>query len=338
MVNLNTPESLSATTRRILEHLRYLPAAPGVTIGGGAETAPRDPMVDIDVDDDDNPDERESHRARDARIRPTNDYGPIPGDIPHRDIEVETSTLPQTSSGTPGKNAVPGSAADGSDANYLEKTLNSVQSEGCVVRAGELDGGTPTAIIQEKHMESESGTTGTVDGVSHSVQYGGTADCIVKMAEDDSMSVLARGLASSDVQVAHGVVENVSVPGLTTAQSPTIVSATSLDENHAIPLSTDATESTNEICKDSLEALPATSSEIMDIDQHSVPTTKDGAEEVKVDSINTDTEAAKERAPELMELDDACADLQTAAVSTASIPVPTSDLPAEAVSITPPGL
>ena len=83
-VNLNTPESLSATTRRILEHLRYLPAAPGVTIGGGAETAPRDPMVDIDVDDDnDNPDERESHRARDARIRPTNDYGPIPGDISH---------------------------------------------------------------------------------------------------------------------------------------------------------------------------------------------------------------------------------------------------------------
>ena len=89
-VNLNTPESLSATTRRILEHLRHLPAAPGVTIGGGAESAPRDAMVDLDAADEDrdDPDERDGLRARDARVRPANDYGPVHGDVMHRDVQA----------------------------------------------------------------------------------------------------------------------------------------------------------------------------------------------------------------------------------------------------------
>ncbi len=301
-MNLNTPESLSATTRRILEHLRYLPAAPGVTIGGGAETAPRDPMVDIDVDDDDdNPDERESHRARDARIRPTNDYGPTPGDIPHRDIDLKTNTLSQSSSGAPGENGDPGSEAVSSDANYLEKTLCSVQSEGCAVRAGKLDDGAPTGIILEKHLDSESSTTGIVGGGSHSVQDGGSADFIVKSSEDNPVIVLASGLVSRDVLDARGVVTDVSVPVLIPAQSTTTVSATLLDQNHVIPVSTQALEGTKESCRDSSTALPAIISDIMDIDQDPAPTTQAGAEVVKVDSIITDNEAATEGVLEVME-------------------------------------
>jgi hypothetical protein len=336
---LNTPESLSATTRRILEHLRYLPAAPGVTIGGGAETAPRDPMVDIDVDDDDdNPDERESHRARDARIRPSNDYGPIPGDIPHHNIHLTTNKVPQSSSGTPGENNAAGSEAVSSDANYLEKTLCSVQSEVCAVRAGDLDDGAQTVTIQETHMGSESATIGTVDGRSHSEQLedGRSADCAVK--SPDNTSIAATVLSNSSDR-ASGDVLDVLVPGVIAAQSPTKVSATLLDQNHAIPVSVNATEGTKEICMDGVEALPAASSDSMDIDQDPAPTTKACAVMVEIDSISTDAEAAKERLPEVMELDDASAD-HTATVSTATIPAATSAALAdsEPVSSTPSAL
>jgi histone deacetylase 1/2 len=86
MENLNNPEYLSKIKERLLENLRHVPAAPGVQIGGAAQTAPRDPMVTDDRDDEnDDPDDRKPQRKSDARIRPSNDYGPDEGDMAHRD-------------------------------------------------------------------------------------------------------------------------------------------------------------------------------------------------------------------------------------------------------------
>uniref|UniRef100_A0A6U6BFC6 histone deacetylase n=1 Tax=Guillardia theta TaxID=55529 RepID=A0A6U6BFC6_GUITH len=62
MENLNSPDYLNKIKERIFENLRHVPPAPGVQIGGSAETAPRDPMIDEDDKDEDkeDPDSRAS--------------------------------------------------------------------------------------------------------------------------------------------------------------------------------------------------------------------------------------------------------------------------------------
>jgi len=56
MENLNSPDYLNKIKERIFENLRHVPPAPGVQIGGSAETAPRDPMIDEDDKDEDKED------------------------------------------------------------------------------------------------------------------------------------------------------------------------------------------------------------------------------------------------------------------------------------------
>lgn len=153
-MNLNTPDYISATTRRILEHLRHVPAAPGVTIGGGAESGPRDPMVDLDEDDDkDDPDERDCQRALDARVRPSNDYGPDHGDTVHRDVQAgaEAPAGPQND---------PSLRADAmdSDASYLATSLCSVRPAegGKVVKAEDSAPSAPAeATMKAEPKEDE---------------------------------------------------------------------------------------------------------------------------------------------------------------------------------------
>ncbi len=326
-MNLNTPESLSATTRRIFEHLRYLPAAPGVTIGGGAETAPRDPMVDIDVDnDDDNPDERENQQARDARIRPTNDYGPIHGDILHRDISLNTSPL-DLASATHGHNVVSGTDAVGTDANYLESSLCSAKSKGRDVRAGGLEDVAPADMALDQ-MESESGTTKKVDVVLHSTSDEGLADCSAKSTKEDSVDVISKASNERDV---HPQTVDSSGPSPSAAQS---VQANLHDQNHALLLSTDTTDGTNETCKDCLERFPAAGSDCMDIDQDP-STLKIGGEVLNLDMTAAGSKSRKDTISELEVMDlDGSANLQTAAVSTANTAVPMSAAAEETVGIT----
>ncbi len=109
--------------------MRHLPASPGVTIGGGAENAPRDPMVDLDETEEDNPDERESQRARDARVRPANDYGPEHGDVVHRDIQ----TVADAPAG-PHDPSVDKADPGDSDARYIDTSLGTVSCclRGCI--------------------------------------------------------------------------------------------------------------------------------------------------------------------------------------------------------------
>ena len=143
-VNLNTPDYLAATTRRIFEHLRHLPSAPGVTIGGGAESAPRDPMVDLDEAEEDDPDVRDGVRALDARVRPSNDYGPDHGDVVHRDAQVgaDAPAGPQHDPSLPRPDAM------GSDASYLASSLGGSaagDAKGAVAAKAEADAGRAVA-------------------------------------------------------------------------------------------------------------------------------------------------------------------------------------------------
>ena len=95
MENLNQTEYLSKIKERIFENLRHVPPAPGVQIGGAAATAPREPGVDLEADEDkDDPDSRNNQREADARTRANNDYGPDGNDIKHRD---RSSSVPPVS-------------------------------------------------------------------------------------------------------------------------------------------------------------------------------------------------------------------------------------------------
>jgi len=96
MENLNNAEYLAKIKERILENLRHVPCAPGPQIGGAAQTAPRDSMVTDDRDEEeDDADDRKPTRKSDARIRPSNDYGPDADDIAHRDRSSGEKNTPK---------------------------------------------------------------------------------------------------------------------------------------------------------------------------------------------------------------------------------------------------